>query len=140
MLIPSLERNKERENCLLEGTQRTPVPKPPLVQKRKQATCVLIKCVLPYEKLKLCPPQNKTNTNKQNSNQAKHKNFQDKPMRTIHTHLPLRSLVLDLLGPPQAPPYPTQSRTKPVAGVFAKGPVCPPSWGGNGCGAEVPGG
>lgn len=47
MLIPRLERNRERENCLLEGTRRTPVPKPPLVQERKQATCVLIKCVLP---------------------------------------------------------------------------------------------
>lgn len=114
MLTLSLERNKEREKCLLEGTRRTPVPKPPFVQERKQATCVPIKCVLPYQRLKVCPPP-KQNKHKQKSNQAKHKNFQDGPMRTIHTHLPLCSLVLNLLRPPQAPPYPTQSRTKPVA-------------------------
>lgn len=66
MLIPCLERKKERENCLLEGTcLRTPVPKPPLVQERKQATCVLIKCVLPYQRLKPCPPkENKHNQTK----------------------------------------------------------------------------
>lgn len=57
-------------------------------------------------------------------------------MCATHTNLPLRSLVLALLGPPHTPPHP-QPKSKPVAPVFAKGPVCPPSWGGSGCWALV---